>query len=141
MISDIDGDEVETEWSFMTKKVDYVTRAYSNIENELLFLVQPNENEKPRAIQLKVTLTDFHYDEDDPDEEPVSSQSVYRFTINVIEKPPEIVFEVPMTQEVKIIDHLIPNRIKYEQVDTARDGAHFGPNTVKSVGKEIAKYL
>ena len=46
-----------------------------------------------------------------------------------------------LEQEVKIIDHLIPNRIKYEQVDTARDGAHFGPNTVKSIGKEIAKYL
>ena len=46
-----------------------------------------------------------------------------------------------LEQEVKIIDHLIPNRIKYEQTDTARDGAHFGPDTVKAIGNQISKAL
>ena len=46
-----------------------------------------------------------------------------------------------LEQEVKIIEHLIPNRVTYEQTDTARDGAHFGPATVKDVGSKIGKYL
>mgnify|MGYP001158763426 CR=1 FL=1 len=46
-----------------------------------------------------------------------------------------------LEQEVKIIEHLIPNRVTYEQIDTARDGAHFGPNTVKDIGSKIGKYL
>jgi hypothetical protein len=46
-----------------------------------------------------------------------------------------------LEEEVDIIDHIIPNRIKYEQVDTGRDGAHFGPKTVRTLGSEINKYI
>lgn len=46
-----------------------------------------------------------------------------------------------LAEEVEIIEQLIPDRITYEQIDTARDGAHFGPNTVKDIGSKIGKYL
>jgi len=45
-----------------------------------------------------------------------------------------------LEDEIDIIDNIIPNRVRYEQIDTARDGAHFGPNTVKLIGEELAKY-
>lgn len=49
-IFDLDNDPVETDWTFISGEVDYVRRAFSNIEAELIFFIDPPESERRRVI-------------------------------------------------------------------------------------------